>query len=1549
MKKLRNIIMGLVFIIAVLISTQVSANFEVFKGDLMFTGGRFQPQGINREGIFYCIQGHGSLKPTLERGKLEGHYVGEVTRQGHTRCGPDVDNPWGGNVYKTVVYSQTNQYNTRACQDIIYAIAKGGQGMNAQYALWTTLLNKVNGGAMEADNALSQEARAYKEFYKLIHDNFVDVDKIKYEKNVTDNLYVDRYQDLVKDNTIGKDVKISVNRTDKSYTIGPLNLSYPNGNYNGINQWSWITTAKLYDQNDKEITDMQILDSNGQLVYDTDNEGNLRNVPKNGENFYIKFKTDGSVRDVYFDVNFKYLESHSAQIWEYQGKYYYYSWEYKKNESHWVTNSQGDNKRCKRYYYKLEKHEGSSAQTLLAYKGTVNKNYKEAKLRMPFTIDNANPRKPSKPHRPGEPEKPSIDITMDLSGKVFLDQDQGKVNEGNNILDEGEALGGVEVTLYDVETNQIVVNRDTGKNYVTLTNNEGYYEFTRLDAQKTYYVRFTYNGMLYTNVLYNRDGDDTSKATEEGQNHTTNRADFNNLFSEIGSYPQNYKVVNDIFGLKYNRVYLQEEVADVFKQVSAKIIELNGDEMAAYHAVAGGDKEMQQKVQFVADCRIHAYTMETYAIPDEFVIDNINQMIAGKEYPPIYSNVYNQTNVNLGIKARSTFDMALYKDIFNAVLNINGKQETYTYDARKDWNNDGFSFGVREDDYLNQLREKYINGTETSLQTTETIDEGSYTHEYRTEEIVNGNNQNTAINPSALYDENKNYAWRDINSGLAEADKLQIHVTYKLAIRNQSNIVGSVTELVDYYDNHYQFEKAYMADKDGNIIPDTKVEASEESMYGSATHRSTDGKYKTIYLRPTETKLGDGEEQYVYVTFGLINPEQTLIAAGLPNGNKFYTYNLAEINGYKTYEQGLIDRDSNSGNFDPSSYEMGKTPLEDDESKAPAFVYSIRNSRTLEGTVFEDELTSKNSKQINTNQARFGNGTIDNSDKKIEGIKVELVEVKNGQLVSRQTTYTDRNGWYGFGAFLPGDYTIRFTYGADNNTALTKTSQYVQGLNDTSYNGQDYQSTIFTTKQGETVTPHNYKVDTTLSDIYNKNNEAKNSEESDVKVSDQVITKYETQGYYWFDDVAMVNKSDATDDMARRNQVIAYSKSEYGREITNYKAEVFNSYKNQKTLRDAETKDNGFDENTQAQPMEEVVDTKEKNAKQVDELERRTYMYAYTPEIPVEVEYTTQLIAGNLASDKYTYKIVGVDFGVVERPRSELTIDQDIAHVKVLATDGSTILELNNNNGKIEVAVDNGNNYQWINIGQLNQKDQNELLNIILDDELLSGAKLEVTYNITVTNNSEQDANTTTRAKNIVNYIANNLNFDLNDNKGLWEAVKKEDMQTTLHSSFINNELGRHETKQVDLSTQATVIKTTEANPLTKALKPGESVTSTLTLKKTLSAESAMEDLSYSNLSEIVEIDSTVGRYDHGAIPGNQNLEEQPREHDTSGSSRYDEIDQEAGTRSVKTRYPQDGTIIITPPTGDQKIYYVLGITMGTILLIGILVIKYVVDKKKTK
>lgn len=1065
-----------------------------------------------------------------------------------------------------------------------------------------------------------------------------------------------------------------------------------------------------------------------------------------------------------------------------------------------------------------------------------------------------------------------------------------------------------------------------------ITDNNGYYEFAGLDSMKKYYVKFVYNGMLYTNVVYNPlNGDNVSKADE------TTRYDYrtplNSLFSEIGSYPSNYKIVNKVFGNElgdYNKVYLQEDIADIFKKISENMVGTNSDNcitsgacQRTYNQLRADSKyssvsneELKRMIQFAADCRISATTVKNYPLIDKFTISTVGKTIGGVFYAPIYSGTYNQLHVNLGIKARATFDMALYKDVYKAEVSINGKTETYNYDSRKQ--SSTFKIGVSEQDYLNGLRGMYQNGISyTNSLKTSGIDTDSYSLNMRSEEVANGNSSSYNSGTTGKID--GNYKINDDYS-LTGSDRLKIKVTYKIAIRNQSSTIGTVTELVDYYDTNYKFIESYVGDANGNKTGD--VTKYDSSMYANTEYKSTKNAYTTIYLRPNnETKLGNAEEQYIYVVLELVGPSGdagTLLTNKLLNDNStLNTMNLVEINGYKTYTsktnttpQGLIDIDSNPGNLNISNiasltqenivnYPNIRAMYEDDTNRAPVLIYKTTNSRTIEGTVFED---STGKTDIVTNDSRSGNGKLDTGETGIEGVIVELIELKNNEMIVRATTKTNSDGWYGFTGFVAGDYVVRYTYGADNDTALSNTSQYEKGLNDKSYNGQDYQSTTFGLKTDSTLSTNTYKTDTALIERYTNNASQKNAEETLEQItSTSSLDKYNS-GYYWY--TIADGLSDAKDDAYRRQQVINYSKSEYGTEITNHKAEVFNAYVN---------------------PQPEHI-TEEVNKTLVNELERRTYRYAYTPLMEIEVEYATKTTTGTTSHE---HKITGVDFGIVERPKSELTIDQDVANIKVTTADGNVLFDTETET----------NNLQWINNGDINKYDKNELINVIMDEELINGAKLEVTYYLTVRNNSEKDVDTVTRAKNIINYVANNLNFDENENlidgKPLWKVVSKDSIQTDKNSSFINNTI-------IDLSTQSVILEASEDNPLTNTnLKPGEQVTSTLKLTKILATESSNDDLTYTNLTEIVEIDNTVGRYDHEATPGNQELDMQPQEHDASGASK-DVIS------TTDPDHPQDGTIIVTPPTGSNYIYYVIGISASIILVAGIFLIKkFVINKKK--
>lgn len=1573
-KKIASIILGVIIAILAFMTTNVNAQevVEYAKGELPVVAykgaNHFLPH--TRSGyLLFCAQGGASLKATITRGELDSYPEGTTTNY-FTTPHSSASAPWYG--------TKTSAYYTRGAtvdnatnQDLMYILAKnvrlnmseytdiekilkkigdiafgdidgggdlvfdpdeegddnvvytGKENFYGQISVWDSDFNK---GIKYGSTQLSRESKSYKEFYASIH---------KSGKNL--------YEEGVKDNTNYKNVKVAVNQEDDYYIAGPFNISYPQGAHNN-KQFSWIEqiTLKGYTPKDKvagfsqswdtsEITDVKYITKAGKNIIGYDGNGNAQNVPLSGEDFYVKFKLpkDSKVQRIGMDIKLKYIESCYGDVYAIDGVkinwnwrqttfsswYHETSWNPETGESSGHTDTERG--------YKMQRFSSNEPLQMLIGIGEEGAaawiNYENAYLELGINLpDNPDhpdiPDHPDNPDTPDTPDTPGIDITMHIKGRVFLDQPTGKENTINNAYDKRteedkkEELAGIDVWLYDSNNNLIGV---------TLTNSEGIYSFEKLDAQKKYYVRFVYNGQLYTNVKYMENGENNSKATEEAQGHSKNRSTFNQKFAEVGSYPSNYETTDYATGAKiYNKVYRQEEVTDIFKEVARQMVLHKGNEIAAYNAVAGNDAEKRSKVQFVRDSRISAYTVTQYPRYNYFVIDTTARVLEAKKYEAIYQE---QEYVNLGIKSRATVDLALYKDVLSATLEINGKTEKYTYDARKDTTGNGFAIGISQDDYQSEIRKTYTNTkTFTNDKQTREVENDSYHLETRAEEIVNGqassNDGSIKQGISGNYQVVENYTNMQDKS---TADRLKVFVTYKLSIRNESGTTAAITEIVDYYDTNYIVSEAYVGDKNGNKTGNVKV--SETSIYqamGNNSYKSNRNAYKTMYLIPeVEKRLhNDDKEQYIYITLQLVGPTNDageLLSSKLLNGQNLAVLNLAEINGYKTYANqvgeetpGLIDIDSNPGNLNISeiaaltdenikNYPNIKEMYEDDTSRAPTYVFQKYQSRTIEGTVFEDA-TGKDSNTVYTNEERKGDGKLGSGDVKIAGAVVELIEIKNGQMTVRGTTTTDSNGWYGFVGFLPGNYTIRYTYGEDDNTALMKTSQNYTGLNDKSYNGQDFQSTAYGAVNKGSNT---YQTDTNLKNRYVMHQHNKNAEEANVEVQDKTVIDHSNNTYWYTENNGL---SDARDDEYRKSQVIWYATNEYGTELVNHKAEVFKSFESDFTTNPG---------------LEDI--TKEQHLALIKELERRTYRFAYTAEMPVEVEYAKTAVTGNYINGQdYVHKITGVDFGVVERPKAKLEIEKNVSHIKVTATDGTVLFD--NKQGT------SNTNLSW-NIKK-DRYTEVPPIQVIMDDELISGATLQITYSFKVTNKGEKDSGSKTSAKSIIDYISNNLTFTKEDGENnLWDVVSKESIQKDSNSTLINNADGSSSLKKIDLTTKTTILKATAQNPLTKALAPGESTQEVnLILKKILSAESTTDDLTYKNIAEIVEIKNDVGRYDHTSIPGNQDPDGDPKEDDSYRSE----------------------IITIIPPFGAKPTYYIIGLIATTILAGGIYIIKKkVIDK----
>lgn len=823
----------------------------------------------------------------------------------------------------------------------------------------------------------------------------------------------------------------------------------------------------------------------------------------------------------------------------------------------------------------------------------------------------------------------------------------------------------------------------------------------------------------------------------------------------------------------------------------------------------------------------------THTVPDRDDVNNEAFKIYAYTGPNgmedlLYYGVKNSKeelmNINFGIIEREKFDMNLRKDLVKVDMTINGKSHTYEYNG------------------TDQVLDISIRG----------VDIPDY---------------NRAIRSSDLA-----YKANDDNAD----DKLKVFVTYKIQLFNESmgEISGHITDLNDYYDTSYEYLRSW----DENNKEITWEQVGDIS-----------GNGKTYHKMHTTSLANEGitDRKWIFVEYKVSN--DTLRDLLEKNDGEGETEeNFAEIAGYRnTYTNdkkdlngqlivsagenaGLIDIDSTPANMNPTDKEvqdfvaysktdeyqnlggeektsMRNEVFEDDADAAPGLriTKDDTNKRQLTGSIFEDAALEEKLKE----NERIGNGSLDNGENMVEQVKVELI-CTNPDVATKEVR-ADADGNYLITDYIPGDYTIKFTYG--DYEVLKSTN------NKNMYTGQDYKSTLY----------------------YEEN--------------------YQDDAKHWYNNNVDTRANDAKDDQTRREEVNNYSK-----DLKYTNATLLNS-------------ENTADEAT------------------LRALAEKTQMTANTAEMAMEIEYVGQ--------EKTNYLVKNIDLGIIERPRSDILVEKRVANLKLTtAGDGQTIFDTNQSvtdltwkanerNARDKTKVDRG------------------LIQATIDENLIHGASLEITFAIKVTNTGETDYtdetyyNTgvitnknnivTLDTANVIDYVSNNLSFDQTRNTE-WQEVADKTTLTSGTDPYI---------KPIDATAeqfnglQKVVIANAnnpilQADPLVpenakdKAGKQSSTPESTILLTQVIASDgTTADDTEYENTTEVYETITTNGRRTYNArivsIPGNFNIDEP----DTAKSER----------------------VSIVPPFGAMDIlkYTVIAILAIGVLAVGIFVIKRkVVDKK---
>ena len=351
----------------------------------------------------------------------------------------------------------------------------------------------------------------------------------------------------------------------------------------------------------------------------------------------------------------------------------------------------------------------------------------------------------------------------------------------------------------------------------------------------------------------------------------------------------------------------------------------------------------------------------------------------------LYSNFTPVTeeirNINLGLFKKAQADYSLAQDLYDTKISVNGFNHVYRY------------------------------ATNRFTQNGQNIDEESSWNVG-----VKFRNDKLGTYKRAIY--NSDIAYEAPNH---RNNEIEVYVTYKIALKNESTYLGRINNILDYCDTRYDLVAV-------GYSVDEKDQITNNISFGGK--QAYNGSYSK-YVINTNTMLSAGETKYIFVQFKM-NREAVLQI--MNNGQTLR--NVTEINSYTTFKNNnantpvaVYDADSIPGNAIPGNV----ATYEDDTDSAGDLQLEFKNARALTGTVFVDS-TGKLSDRVYTGEQRLGNGLFDNGETTLQGIKVRLAESdKNDSSYDNERcvmeTVTDENGNYEFVGYIPGNYTVTYTWG----------------------------------------------------------------------------------------------------------------------------------------------------------------------------------------------------------------------------------------------------------------------------------------------------------------------------------------------------------------------------------------------------------------------------------------------------------------------------------------------------------------------------------------
>lgn len=589
------------------------------------------------------------------------------------------------------------------------------------------------------------------------------------------------------------------------------------------------------------------------------------------------------------------------------------------------------------------------------------------------------------------------------------------------------------------------------------------------------------------------------------------------------------------------------------------------------------------------------------------------------------ANARTLENINLGIKEVPKPEYDIRENIATVKITMKGFTYTYVYG------------GERGESRIYAPQVTYQNKNDIT----------AYRHSFYPTDIA--------------YDKTKN------------TEELKAEVKYRIDVKNTENM-----NLESTYKEETMYLKQLVNDFDVNryTLADDNWTAGQVTTDSNGNKKQT-ATIKENYLNTIyDQTLGIVPENKItaYINFS-VNHDAILDILNHPDGIAEGFPTEAAATAYHKYTRNDYSWDNN--------ILKGQTHYTEDDKRstdAPYLIFTLGKDRTITGKVFEDKVVTDNGEKL-------GNGTNEQGESAVKGVKVELLDATKDEIadvtkLSVSNLYTaegeesaprkevsktaivdtDENGNYILKGVVPGYYILRYTYGDG-------TQEY------TDSNGNkisvDVESKIRNTDgQEKTVYAKDYKSTIVTSQV------AKNALENSNENT-----------YTWYRKLEGENYSVAIDSLNERK---ALNNDKENNIIDDSKE---NTKENEKVIIDAGTAKMylGIENNKDDKETEDV-----------------------------EVE-------DNVQKEEYKNEINGINFGIIEQPIQQAKVEKVITYVTLTNSQNNVVFDGNPENAKMQGVSDLDNQQ---NGGSIYVRAE------VLEDIIYS-SKLELDYEIRVTNVSD--------------------------------------------------------------------------------------------------------------------------------------------------------------------------------------------------------------------